>query len=80
MSGPADDSKGEAFRAQDGDANRDTLDAIFKAGGDARRAGKPLRGNPYAAGSEEREEWDAGWCATVEIDDDDDGECGYQKN
>ena len=80
MSGPGDESRDEARHPENGEADRDVLDAIFTSGRKARRDGTSRQANPYAAGSAEREEWDAGWCATVEIDGDDDGECGYQKN
>lgn len=65
----------------DQDKDRGLLDAIFKAGEKARRDGAPLRDNPYAAGSEERQEWAAGWCATVKPDDtDEEPNSGYAKN
>lgn len=66
-------------REVDADLDRDALDGIFKEGRHARDAGIARRENPYAAGSEERAEWDAGWRATVDIEDDDSDTC-YQKN
>ena len=46
------------------------LDRFFKEGLRARRDGQTLHDNPYSAGSPERREWRAGFCATVQGDDD----------
>lgn len=48
------------------------LGHYFKEGMKARLDGKALHDNPYSAGSPKRREWDAGFCATVEAEDDDD--------
>ena len=50
------------------------LDDFFREGLQARLDGKSLHDNPYAAGSAKRREWQAGFCATV--DDEDDLEIG----
>ena len=72
MSRPPNDQSGDAFHCHpdEGSQDRATLDPIFRAGVDARAAGKGLTENPYAAGTEERREWSAGWNATVDIDED----------
>lgn len=71
----------DAFHLNDGEAcDRAALDEIFALGQEARLDGKLRRDNPFAAGSEEREEWDAGWCATVEVDPEGSIESGYEKN
>lgn len=46
------------------------LGDYFAEGLKARRDGKGLHDNPYAAGSAKRREWNAGFCATLEEDDD----------
>lgn len=48
------------------------LGDFFKEGMEARQNGGTIRDNPYSAGSDERREWNAGFCATVEQDDGDD--------
>lgn len=48
------------------------LDAYFQEGLEARLDGKALHDNPYAAGSAKRREWNAGFRATVEAEDEDD--------
>lgn len=48
------------------------LDTIFKAGAEARLLGHGLHDNPYAVGSAERAEWDAGFKASPQIDPDED--------
>ncbi len=48
-----------------------SLSQYFQEGLDARDAGKTLHDNPYAAGSRERHEWGAGFCATVDTESDD---------
>ena len=78
MHAPPNDQTGDPFH-QHPDENslgRDVLDPIFKAGVEARGAGLTLDRNPHAAGTEERREWEAGWKATVEIEDEDDGPAG----
>ncbi len=73
----------DAFHSCSDESNcdRDTLDAILQAGVEARQKGKRLLDNPYRMGCEQREEWAAGWSATVEIDDEDDEpNTGYEKN
>ncbi len=50
------------------------LDRFFQEGLRARRDGLTLHDNPYSAGSEQRREWRAGFCATVQGDDDMDQE------
>ena len=47
------------------------LGDYFDEGLQARLDGKGLHDNPYAAGSAKRREWNAGFCATVESDDQD---------
>lgn len=47
------------------------LSDFFKEGMEARLKGGTLHDNPYSAGSEKRREWNAGFCATAETDDDD---------
>jgi len=47
------------------------LSQYFQEGLDARDSGKTLHDNPYAAGSRERHEWAAGFCATVDAEGDD---------
>ena len=65
----------------DSDRDREALDAIFQAGARARGAGTALCDNPYAPGSEERQEWTAGWRATIKPDDaDDEPNSGYEPN
>ena len=82
MSDPLFRRPTDAFHLCPDDTQRDRalLDAIFKAGVEARRDGKPLTDNPYAAGSEERDEWTAGWSATVDIEPGDEPNSGYEKN
>jgi hypothetical protein len=46
------------------------LDVYFKEGLKARQDGKALHDNPYAAGSANRREWRAGFCATVAENED----------
>ncbi len=48
------------------------LGDFFKEGMEARQNGGTLRDNPYSAGSDKRREWTAGFCATVEKEDEDD--------
>ena len=48
-----------------------SLSQYFQEGLDARDLGKTLHDNPYGAGSRERHEWAAGFCATVEVQGDD---------
>ncbi|WP_237477897.1 hypothetical protein [Lichenibacterium dinghuense] len=48
------------------------LDDCFQEGMDARLDGRSVHDNPYAAGSARRREWNAGFCATVEAEDEDD--------
>ncbi len=48
-----------------------SLSQYFQEGLDARDLGKTLHDNPYGAGSRERHEWAAGFCATVEVEDGD---------
>ena len=48
------------------------LEEFFKEGLEAREGGLTIRDNPYAAGSTKRREWDAGFCATAEKEDEDD--------
>ena len=48
------------------------LDAYFQEGLQARLDGQALSDNPYAAGSAPRREWNAGFSATVEAEDEDD--------
>ena len=52
------------------------LDDYFQEGLQARLDGKSLHDNPYAAGSDKRREWQAGFCATVDDRDGDDLETG----
>ena len=47
------------------------LDDYFQEGLEARLDGRSLHDNPYAAGSAKRREWNAGYCATVEVEDED---------
>ena len=47
------------------------LGHYFDEGMKARRDGKTLHDNPYGAGSPERREWAAGFCATVEAENED---------
>ena len=47
-------------------------DHYFDQGLEARRRGRSVRDNPYCAGSTERKEWHAGFCATPEAEDEDD--------
>ena len=49
-----------------------SLSECFDEGAGARAARKALNTNPYAAGTEERREWAAGWSATCDLDEDDD--------
>lgn len=73
----------DAFHQGTDDLGKDrkVLDDIFRAGARARLDGTPSCDNPYAAGSEERQEWSAGWCATVEPEDQDhEPNSGYEKN
>ena len=44
-------------------------DDHFDQGMRARRDGATLHDNPYAAGSAERRDWNAGFCATVTADE-----------
>lgn len=44
----------------------------FQAGADARLQGKKPSDNPYPIGSEERAEWDEGYRATCDLDEEDD--------
>ena len=75
MTRPTNDQTGDSFHChpEDTSPDRGTLDAIFQAGVAARRDGLPSSQNPHAAGTEERQEWSAGWSATVEIDEEDSG-------
>lgn len=59
---------------------RKPLEEVFKDGVRAREAGTPSCDNPYAAGSPERQEWSAGWSATVRPDGQDEPNSGYVKN
>ena len=43
----------------------------FQEGLEARQDGKALHDNPYAAGSADRREWHAGFCATLDVEDQD---------
>ena len=43
----------------------------FDQGMQARLDGKSVRDNPYCAGSDKRQEWDAGFRAKLDIEDDD---------
>ena len=72
MSHPPNDQSADAFHCHkdEGSQDRTTLDPIFQAGVEARAAGQDQTANPYAAGTEERREWSAGWSATVDIDGD----------
>ena len=47
------------------------LEDFFREGLRARAEGRALHDNPYAAGSAKRREWNAGFCATAEAEDDD---------
>ena len=47
------------------------LGQFFAEGMEARLNGGTLHDNPYSAGSEKRREWNAGFCATVEVEDED---------
>ncbi len=83
MGDPKETSAGDPLRQEleDTGANRDALDAIFKSGAEARRAGTPQSDNPYALGSDERREWSAGYCASPEPDEpDEEPNSGYVKN
>ena len=46
------------------------MTAYFHEGLDARAEGKTIHDNPYSAGSQQRREWNAGFCATVDTEDD----------
>ena len=46
------------------------LSHYFHEGLDARADGKTRHDNPYSAGSQQRREWNAGFCATVDEEDD----------
>ncbi len=61
----------DSFRLHDSEdgKGRPDLDVIFKAGANARQSGQSMHDNPYAAGSDERAEWDAGWKATADCDE-----------
>ena len=48
------------------------LGDYFDEGLQARRDGKTRHDNPYSAGSTKRREWNAGFCATVAAEDEDD--------
>ena len=47
------------------------LGQFFDEGMEARLQGKTVHDNPYSAGSDKRREWNAGFCATVEVEDED---------
>ena len=49
-----------------------TQEDFFKEGLQAREDGLKVRDNPYAAGSMQRREWNAGFCATADKEDTDD--------
>ena len=49
-----------------------SLGDYFNEGMKARQDGLSLNDNPYSAGSTKRREWSAGFCATVETEDEDD--------
>jgi hypothetical protein len=77
------DNPTDTFRSDTDEANRErsALDQVFCAGTRARREGTPLCDNPYAVGSPEREEWSAGWRATVKPEDEDEEpNSGYEPN
>ena len=48
------------------------LQDCFQAGADAKAKGRPRSDNPYAVGSDERTEWDEGYRATCDLDEDGD--------
>lgn len=49
-----------------------TASDYFEEGVAARAGGKPVSDNPYCVGTVQRTEWDSGWKATLELDEDDD--------
>ena len=61
-----------SLNGDDDDKERCDLDPIFKAGAEAKLQGRSLHDNPYAVGSQERDEWEAGFNARPELDMDDD--------
>ena len=66
--------------ADETNCDRKLLDTIFETGTQARRNGAKVSDNPYAAGSEERDEWAAGWSASVDFDPGEEPNSGYEKN
>ena len=50
---------------------RKPLSDYFDEGLQARQEGKRLRDNPYCAGSEKRNEWDAGFEAKLDFEEED---------
>lgn len=74
VSHPPRDSSQDPFSLQggSGDKERCDLDPIFKAGVEAKLRGRSVHDNPYAVGSQERDEWEAGFNARPELDMDDD--------
>lgn len=83
MGSPSAGRPADVFHAGSDDANKDrkSLDDVFRQGTRAREDGTPLCDNPYAAGSEERKEWSAGWRATVKPDGaDEEPNSGYEPN
>ena len=48
------------------------LEEFFKEGLAARENGLTIRDNPYAAGSAKHREWNAGFCATADKEDEND--------
>ncbi len=49
-----------------------TLQDCFQAGADAKAKGRPPSDNPHAVGSDERVEWDEGYRASCDLDEEDD--------
>ncbi len=83
MRDPKEDQLADAVhqRSHDSGQTHKSLDDVFQDGVRARDVGTPSCDNPYAAGSEERQEWSAGWCAAVKPDgEDDEPNSGYVKN
>ena len=50
----------------------DKLSEFFQQGADARAADVNRGDNPYGLGTMENREWTAGWCATFDLDEEDD--------
>ena len=63
---------------------KSVLEDRFQEGTDARARGVPRSENPYGLRTAEHKEWDAGWLAIFDLDEEDDPEstrdCSLKSN